>query len=189
MRTKGRADVAASAGALAHAVEALGSAPRRDAGPGILALFEHAAPRALAWRERLVSRPAVIPPADPLVPAIIRAVEYWSAVSHADVSIAHDQQNTLSRMRIAQLTQALRTGSPAIIDRSRTARFAGLRLVDSGSDPRIQVADILAGVARKIASDELNGHGDDELTALLAPNLDPCPIWGDDRSWSVLRPD
>lgn len=52
----------------------------------------------------------------------------------------------------------------------------------------MQIADFLAGVARKIASDELNGNGDAELTSLLRPYVDVLSIWGDDRSWSLLRP-
>lgn len=63
-----------------------------------------------------------------------------------------------------------------------------MRLVDSRSDLRVQVADFLAGVARKLASDELAGRGDAELVALLRPYVVPSSIWGNDRSWSVLAP-
>jgi hypothetical protein len=66
--------------------------------------------------------------------------------------------------------------------------LVGLRLADSAADARVQVADFLAGVARKIASDELNRRGDAELTALLRPYVDPCSVWGDERSWSRLGP-
>jgi hypothetical protein len=55
-------------------------------------------------------------------------------------------------------------------------------------DPRVQVADILAGTARKIASDELNDRGHAELTALLRPYVDSQSIWGDDRSGALLGP-
>lgn len=69
--------------------------------------------------------------------AIARAVEYWAERSRW-VAIAHDRQTTLSPERIAQL-------------QAGTA-LARLELVHSFTDPRIQVADFLAGVARKIAS-------------------------------------
>ncbi|WP_410574362.1 hypothetical protein [Amycolatopsis sp. cmx-4-61] len=42
-----------------------------------------------------------------------------------------------------------------------------MRFVDSRSDARVQVADFLAGVARRIAYDDLNGRGDVRLTGLL----------------------
>jgi hypothetical protein len=50
----------------------------------------------------------------------------------------------------------------------------------------VQVADFLAGIARKIASDELNGRGDPVLTALLRPYVDPDSVWGDARSGALL---
>jgi hypothetical protein len=109
---------------------------------------------------------------DPLIPAIVRAVAYWS-IDTQPVAIVHDQQTTLSKVRIEHLTDLP----------------ASLSLVDSGTDFRVQVADIVAGTARKIASDELNGRGDATFTALLRPYVDPLSIWGDDRSWSLLSPD
>ena len=44
-----------------------------------------------------------------------------------------------------------------------------VRLVDSRADARVQVADLLAGAARRIAEDRLDGHGDEALRELLAP--------------------
>jgi hypothetical protein len=85
--------------------------------------------------------------------------------------------------RIAQLEELI---NEAGVGHSSGARLAGLTLVDSTSDPRVQLADILAGVARKIASDELNERGDARFTALLRPYVDRFSIWGDDRSWALL---
>ncbi|CAM5746082.1 hypothetical protein [Streptomyces afghaniensis 772] [Streptomyces afghaniensis] len=64
--------------------------------------------------------------------------------------------------------------------------LAGLRLVVAREDARVQVADFLAGIARKIASDVLNGRGDPVLTALLRPYVDPGSVWGDARSRALL---
>jgi len=49
--------------------------------------------------------------------------------------------------------------------------------VDSRTDPRVQVADLLAGVARRVAADELVGRSDPDLTALLRPYVDPASRW------------
>jgi hypothetical protein len=125
-----------------------------------------------ARNRELLHRPDGIPTLDLLVPAIVRAVDHWG--TDGPVSIVHDQQNLLNEDRIAELKAILGD------------RLAGLRLVDSRSDARVQIADFLAGVARKIASEELNGRGDAELTALLRPYVDPRSIWGDDRSWALL---
>jgi hypothetical protein len=115
------------------------------------------------------------PPLDPLIPALVRAVAYWGDGGRP-VAIVHDQHTALTAARVARLGEL-----PG-------GRLASLRLVDSRSDPRVQVADFLAGVARKIASDELNGRGDAELTAWLRPYVDTASIWGDERSWSLLAP-
>jgi hypothetical protein len=135
---------------------------RGAGGPGplreILERLGRAGPRAVAYRARLSV--GAIPPPDLLIPAIVRVVAHWTG----PVAIVHDQQNTLSAARIAQLKELI--GS----------RLDSLRLVDSAGDPRVQVADIVAGVARKIASDELNGRGDPVLTGLLRPYVDTSSV-------------
>ncbi|KZB87158.1 DUF3800 domain-containing protein [Amycolatopsis regifaucium] len=99
---------------------------------------------------------------DPLVPAILRAVEHWSGDGEP-VFVVHDEQPSLKGERLAEIRS-----SPGL---------AGLKFVDSRTDPRVQVADFLAGVARRIAEDELDGRGDEVLTALLAPYIDSKSLW------------
>jgi hypothetical protein len=142
----------------------------------VIARLRQARPRAESLRAQLLDNPQAIPPLDLLAPAIVRAVVGWSDGGNA-VVIVHDENSVLTEERVAQLKVTLG---------SRSDRLAGLRLVDSRADPRVQVADFLAGVARKIGSVELNGRGDAELTALLGPYLDPHSVWGDDRSWTLL---
>jgi hypothetical protein len=129
-------------------------------------------PAATAYRQRLVAGATAIPVLDPLFPAIRRAVTYWGR-DGGQVRVVHDQQNTLSPARIRQLLAAMDTTS------------GGLVLADSFFDPRVQVADFLAGVARKIASDQLGGHGDAVLVGLLHPFVDALSIWDGD---AVLSP-
>jgi hypothetical protein len=112
---------------------------------------------------------------DPLVPAIVRAVEFWSGGGEP-VEILHDRQKTLTPQRIARIR--------TLVD----GRLAALRFGDSGVDPRVQMADILAGAARKIASDELDGRGDPALTGLLRPYVDAESVWEDERSRAALVP-
>jgi len=107
------------------------------------------------YRSRLNHDVRVISVLDPMVSAIVRTVTFWSA--EGPVSLVHDEQLSLTDLRIAQLIELCQ------------GRLTGMRLVDSRWDARVQVADFLAGVARRIASDDLNGHGDDELITLLRP--------------------
>ncbi|TMR89854.1 hypothetical protein [Nonomuraea basaltis] len=140
----------------------------------IMELLWAARPRVTAFRARLLADPQSFPSLDPLIPGIVHAVAHWGRGGRP-VSVIHDRQTTLTEERVAQL-------------RRLTPGLAGLRLAASHLDARVQVADVVAGVARKIASDELNGRGDAGLTALLSPYVDADSIWGDDRSWALLNP-
>jgi hypothetical protein len=150
----------------------------------VLAGLSLARPRAEAFRSALRDGRDHGPRMDPLIPAIVRAVDYWSCGA-SPVAVIHDRQNTLSGTRVERLTDALRVAAQRA---SGPGRVSELRFVDSRDDPRVQVADFLAGVARKKASEELNGRPDDEITMLLRPYVDSMSIWADDRSWRRLRP-
>ena len=111
----------------------------------------------------------LLPRLDPLFPAVVLTAGYWSAGA-APVTLVHDRHTTLWPARVARLAELSAGG------------LAGLRQVDSRCDPRVQVADFLAGTARSIASAELAGRGDAELTALLRPYVDGRSVWGEQRS-------
>ena len=134
-----------------------------------LTTIKNSRPYAEQLRAELLTQ--VIPPLDPLLPAIARAVEYWGR-NGGSVAVLHDRQTTLSPERIEQLQLG--------------ERLARLEQVEYDLDPRIQLADILAGVVRKIASDQLKGEDDAELTALTRPYVDPRSVWGDPPSWHRL---
>nr|WP_206326867.1 hypothetical protein [Streptomyces sp. S3(2020)] len=150
----------------------------RHAHPGteILERLASARPRADAYRAELLEGPPLIPVLNPLLPAIVHTVAHWSAGGYA-VRVVHDRQNMLTEQRVGWIgEQAARAG----------IGFAGLELVQACWDPRILLADFLAGIARKLASDELNGRADPELIALLRPFVGPTSVWGDARSWASL---
>ncbi|MFC8342944.1 hypothetical protein [Streptomyces sp. NPDC057280] len=152
----------------------------RSAGPrtDVLERLTAARPRADAYRARLLEGPPLIPVLNPLLPAVVHTVAHWSAGGRT-VRVVHDRQNMLTEQRIAWIEeQAMRAG----------VGFDGMELVQARWDPRIQLADFLAGIARKIASDVLGGHVDPVLVALLRPYVGRTSVWGDERSWAVLSP-
>ncbi|MFI6924397.1 hypothetical protein ACIBIZ_30960 [Nonomuraea spiralis] len=156
---------------------------RTTPGPAgeIMDLLWAARPRVDAFTERLLDDPHVFPALDPLIPAIAHAVAYWGAGGRP-VSVVHDRQTTLTEERVERLRSLLaRPGG-----RSGPLVLTSLTLVASHLDTRVQVADIVAGVARKISSKELNGRGDPELTGLLRPYVDTSSIWPDERSGAAL---
>ncbi|NUS40366.1 MAG: hypothetical protein HOP97_01855, partial [Terrabacter sp.] len=89
--------------------------------------------------------PAVPPPLEPLVPALAETVLRWSD-GHRSVVVVHDEQSALTRQRTAVLAASLAAAvSPA------PPPLLAVRQVDSRHDPRVQVADLLAGWARSSA--------------------------------------
>jgi hypothetical protein len=127
--------------------------------------------RADAYRARMLESPDVFPVLNPLLPAIVRTADHWSAGGRS-VRLVHDRQNMLTPDRIAWLKAV--TGIDELL------------LVHSRQDARIQLADFLAGIARKLASDELGGRGDPVLTALLRPYVGVESVWCDERSGARL---
>ena len=86
--------------------------------------------------------PAIPPPLEPLLPALAETVLFWSDGGRRRVLVTHDEQSALTAGRLTRLQEAL-AGSAGI------SPLAGLVVVDSRDDPRVQVADLLAGIARR----------------------------------------
>ena len=141
----------------------------------ILGRLRQGRARAEALRAELLDNPKLIPALDLLFPAIVRAVGFWSD-GRTPVAVVHDDHSALTADRVAQLQELVHH------------RLAWVRRVDSRSDPRVQVADFLAGIARRIASDELNRRSDAALAGLLRPYVDARSAWADPRSWAALGP-
>ena len=130
--------------------------------------------RARVWAvlTRLTSDDRSIPPPlEPMLPALAETVLFWSG-GRRQVLVIHDEQSALTAGRLRRLQQVLANGGvppPAGADEAgadeagtdeagtdevgasppRVSPLAGLVTVDSRDDPRVQVADLLAGVARR----------------------------------------
>ncbi|GAA0442248.1 hypothetical protein Acor_05480 [Acrocarpospora corrugata] len=117
---------------------------------------------------------------NPLIPAIVHAISHWGQGGKL-ISLIHDEQTALTEDRITALKQIF--DKPP---RPSGLRLIAMRLVDSRTDPRVQVADYLAGIARKITQDELHNQGDPELTRMLQPYVATTSIWGDPRTRTLL---
>lgn len=170
LRVKERVEAVSPIDAFFHMLAVLEApeGPVTDA----IRLLQHSRPQAEAFRAALATD--AVPSLDALIPAIARAVAHWGA-DGTNVTVIHDRQNALSPERVVQLKEMC----PGLAD---------LRLAASADDARIQLADIVAGTARRIASELLNGRGDDELAELFTPYSDPASIWVDPRSWGLLGP-
>jgi hypothetical protein len=148
-------------------------------------------PAAAAVRAVLKAEPKRATLLEPVVPALARAIAVWNPAV-GTLSVVHDDQSALTPERIATIA----TGT-ALTD---------LTLVDSRTDPRVQVADLLAGIARRVAGnllagrpqpknpaatrpqpgDTLTGRDREDAGALLRSAVDPASTWAGPLSWSAL---
>lgn len=122
---------------------------------GLPALREVTRARVEEVMDRLIDEDrAFPPPLEPLVPALAETLLFWSA-GERSVAVVHDEQSALTQWRVARLGSFLAGAvSPA------PAPLRSFLQVDSREDPRVQVADLLAGIARRRAP---------KLDELLAP--------------------
>ncbi len=109
---------------------------------GVLAALTPAHVRAVLARFWGDDR-SIPPPLEPMLPALAETVLFWSRGLQR-VLVIHDEQSALTADRLSRLQQALVRAAPAGV-----SPLAGLVMVDSRDDPRVQVADLLAGVARR----------------------------------------
>jgi hypothetical protein len=170
MRTR---DVATLDAAAARFAQVTGGALGDANSAGVAALLGEvagAAQQAARLRRAFLADPSAVPPLDPLVPAIRATVASWSERTGQRIHVVHDRQTTLGADRIARIGGEL----------------AGLRLVDSRLDARVQLADFLAGIATRIASRALAGHPDLALVTALAEFTDPHSLWSHEPSATAL---
>jgi hypothetical protein len=94
--------------------------------------------------------PVIPPPLEPMLPALAETVLFWSGNEERPVLVIHDEQSALTAGRLTRLQQVLagdgQTGSAPM----QISPLVGLLMVDSRDDPRVQVADLLAGMARRL---------------------------------------
>ena len=93
------------------------------------------------------------PPLEPMLPALAETVLFWSR-GQRQVLVFHDEQSALTADRLTRLQRALVNGGAPSGETGAlpvgVSPLAGLVMVDSRDDPRVQVADILAGIARRL---------------------------------------
>jgi hypothetical protein len=85
---------------------------------------------------------SIPPPLEPMLPALAETVLFWSG-GQRHVLVIHDEQSALTAGRLSRLRQVLADGAGS-------SPLVGLVTVDSRDDPRVQVADLLAGMARRL---------------------------------------
>jgi hypothetical protein len=135
----------------------------------VMTLLRSTRPIAEATRAAHLQSPKLTPLLEPLIPALTRAVHFWGSRAEV-VYVIHDEQSALTPERIADIARTFAASQPG-------RQLKGVRLVDSRGDARVQLADFVAGIARRLASDKLYDRQDIELMALLRPLISSESIW------------
>ena len=114
---------------------------------------------------------SIPPPLEPMLPALAETVLFWSG-GRRQVLVIHDEQSALTADRLRRLQRALADSagpwSPTRRADAVVSPLAGLVMVDSRDDPRVQVADLLAGLARRVPPRRYDGR--------LRPFLSPTSL-------------
>ena len=135
----------------------------------VMDLLRSTRPIAEATRASYLENPKLTPLMEPLLPALNRAVHHWGSYAQT-LSVVHDEQSALTPERLADIATAYAANQPG-------RQLTDVRLVDSSREPRVQIADFVAGIARKLASDQLQDQADPEIAALLGPLVDHQSVW------------
>ena len=119
-------------------------------------------------RQRYLDDPKRTPLLEPLIPALSRAVLHWGARSR-HLHVLHDEQSALTPERIVDIEARLGDVHPG--------HSLTLSRVDSLAEPRVQIADLVAGIGRRAARGVLLGRSDPELIELVTPLVDVQSVW------------
>ena len=90
---------------------------------------------------------SIPPPLEPMLPALAETVLFWSR-GQRQVLVIHDEQSALTARRLTRLQRVLADGAGS--SQAGVTPLVGLMMADSRDDPRVQVADLLAGVSRRL---------------------------------------
>lgn len=154
----------------------------------VLDLIALARPHADAFQERLKESADHMPTLDPLSAAIPVTLRAWYAQLRQPLDVVHDEQAVLRPARVDEMLHYLRHPLPDFARLAPPVRVDSFVQVKSQDDPRVQVADLLAGLARRAATDTLVGNAplDGMTPNLLQPYVIEWSVWSDDESWHAL---
>ena len=116
-----------------------------------------------------------LPPA-----ASARAAAAGADALRARLGSAHRDSRRGARRAVGADAVAGQRRSPTGWTGAHPGHVLDLRRVDSRDDPRVQIADLVAGIARRAAASLLIGRPDRRLIDLVTPMVDPRSVWPDE---------
>jgi hypothetical protein len=132
--------------------------------------------------------PEALPAMDPFFAALAGTMMHWYEITGLPVRVIHDVQSTLTPPRLASMIDTLQSIHEFSYN-AQPIKIEGFEFTDSRSDARVQLADLLAGASRSVASDVWLGKPLDGLApSIFAPFIVPSSLWADEVSWNKLTP-
>jgi len=122
---------------------------------------------------------------DPVMPAVFATAQAWHDATGVPIRLVHDRQAVLT---VEARNVLLRTGARPHPEFPFPVPIWDIVLVDSRDDPRIQVADLVAGVGCSVGKGALTKQLDDTLADAVRPAIVADSLWGDGASWLRLAP-
>lgn len=122
---------------------------------------------------------------DPLISAVGATVHFWGSIAGRPVVLIHDDAKGLTPVKIQRAKRFL--AHPEQIAPSRrglASQLADVRLVDSKDDPRVQVADLVAGIGRAVGESMVKNVRH-PLGLSLAPMVSGASLWPIPENMSV----
>ncbi|MBC9936938.1 MULTISPECIES: DUF3800 domain-containing protein [unclassified Leucobacter] len=116
--------------------------------------------------------------ADPLICAVGGAVHEWKIASGRPVRMVHDDAKTLTPARVQWIKESL--AHPEWVADSMAhsdVNLVDIELVDSRTDPRVQVADLLAGLGRLVGEDLVAGGEPHPLLEQIGVMQSRFSVW------------
>ncbi|TFD35411.1 hypothetical protein E3T37_15265 [Cryobacterium sp. TMT2-10] len=182
IRAKQRKGIKATAADFYANVDLARAARTDSAVSHILRLIHAARPEAEDFVSRAQLTAVHFLTLDPVLAAVSQAPRTWFERTGAHIRVVHDNAPSLTPSRIATIVSELNNPS---MPEFPSVPLEGISCVDSLKSHRVQVADLLAGVGRRLAEEALASRPD-PLLIQLRPFVDRDSIWGDDPSWTAI---
>ncbi|WP_319446150.1 MULTISPECIES: DUF3800 domain-containing protein [unclassified Mycobacterium] len=120
---------------------------------------------------------------EPIVPAIVSTAKAWHHVHHIPIEIVHDRYAALTPAAVKDILAVSTARWPNM---GIPPPITSLQQVDSRTDARVQVADLVAGVGAWAARSALDGMLTDQDAELIRPYMIGDSMWADVPSWIQL---
>lgn len=129
--------------------------------------------------------PSAPPTMDPLFAAVPATAFEWADRGSRRLHVLQDEQAALTPQRLETMKHFIVNPLPEFVWRQPAITHIDVELKDSRTDPRIQVADLVAGVGRAYAEPLLNRTG--RVGCVDMPQfVGRLSVWAHESSWKVL---